>query len=880
MTSYRIAFVNPYATAAEVQAFESLQRAAEAQGITLEHRKPKDLREDDAYDFVIPVAFTPKTTSHPSLLSCHSPRAVYVDSEEMFGAIASHEGYLTISDNLQTFFGSLCAGWGKALTGTGYYYNCPQRTEITTDIAGLANSGDLALCYFGINWDMRAEPLFRALSQKPYMRVYGPADSWRTVRPETYKGQLPFDGSSVQNEYARFGVGLICLGYEHLMDDIISNRVFEISSVGAASISPDTPWMRRNFGDSVLYYDPFSSIEVIVEQIDAAFRAIQADPIAAAERAAKARSIFEERFHAGAMLQGAVEHFERWKAASAPPPAVAQAKIDVIVRGRGEGFAETLASIRRQRAGRLRVLVIGDAFESDPDIESFPDLPSALAAVTAPAFAILTAGERLLSHHFERLLPPVIFGGAAMAYADALAPDAADAGELKICAQGPAGGAVSEVLRRLPLACLLMSRPMADGLLGWRGLVEADDHAVVARLLAGGRAEHRPSPTCILPVAPPPPPEDLERRLALGIEAAPFLAALRLNAPERRPSLLRPIADAVGDIGEAKLDAIAPQRVFEGGMIGSDVSDRTELVHVDIPLAANRLTAITPWTQGEAGVIRFLPAAAFDIALRVDIGDYVLPGCRPSVVFGLEGAEDTLFLGLLDAQGEIVARTITPKSRKPLKVWVTSLFGEPPVEAIVQAWKRAPSEPVGLVSVTLAYKLAELAAACGRPDLTRAEALLLLTDRARTEVVGAPLEGHPLVPIDLHDSRSSFRKLLEPGSEGEGRERVVGTGEIPWDYFGQIFVPRTEQATAVKLELERVREPFSAFLTNTAFDQVVSPVLKLRADKDATTVWLPLPAEADDLYLVLQAQEAPQNGEVTLRRLSLAVDGTQAPPPL
>ena len=257
MPTYRIAFVNPYVTAAEVQAFSSLRAAAEAMGITLEHRKPKDLREDDTYDFLIPVAFTPKITSHPSLLSCHSPRSVYVDSEAMFGAIASHDGYLTISENLKTFFGGLSSAYGKPLTTVGDYYNCPQTTDLQTNIAALSAADGLGLCYFGINWDMRAEPLFRVLSQQPYMRIYGPADSWRTVRPQAYKGQLPFDGSSVQAEYARFGVGLVCLGYEHLMDDIISNRVFEISSVGAVSISPDTPWMRKHFGESVFYYDPF-----------------------------------------------------------------------------------------------------------------------------------------------------------------------------------------------------------------------------------------------------------------------------------------------------------------------------------------------------------------------------------------------------------------------------------------------------------------------------------------------------------------------------------------------------------------------------------------------------------------------------------------------
>lgn len=865
LPSYRIAFVNPYVTAAEVQAFSSLRSAAEALGITLEHRKPNDICEDDAYDFLIPVAFTPKTTSHPSLLSCHSPRSVYVDSEEMFGAIASHDGYLSISDNLKSFFSHLSSAFGKPLTAVGDYYNSPQATEIETDVAALNAAGELGLCYFGINWDMRAEPLFRLLSQQPYMRIYGPAGSWRTVRPEAYKGQLPFDGSSVQKEYARFGVGLVCLGYEHLMDDIISNRVFEISSVGAVSISPETPWMRKNFGESVFYYDPFAPIETIVSQIDAAFQAIRAYPAEAQRCAGAARAIFEERFHAAVMLRGAVEHFERWKAAVMISPALAEAPIDVIVRTGGEGLGETLASLGRQRAGRIRVLLVGSDGSRAP--ERFDDLASALAAVRAPAFAIISAGERLLSHHFERLLPPVLSGAARLTYADALAPGAPGAEDLAVCVQGPAGGAVSEVLRRLSLACLLFDGAAACDLVAWPGLRGADDRLIAARVLSSGRAEHRPGPTCILPAAPASGADDLETRLALALQTGPLLAALRANAPEEQPSLLKPIADAVTDIGEAKLDFIAADRVFEGGMIGRDVSERAELVHVEVPLTAHRLSAITPWEKGDDGIVRFRPAAPFDIALRVDIGDYILPGCRPSIVFGLEGAEDTLFLGMVDAAGEIVARTITPKSRKPSKVWVNSLFGDPPVEAIIQAWKRAPSELVGLTSLTLAYRVEEVAAALDRPDLSRDEALAMLVERAETEVVGKPILGVAQMPIDLHHARSVLRNPVE----GDAESRGLRTGVVAWDYVAQIFVPKVEGVAALRLELGGVRETTSVFLTDTAFETVLSPVLQLRAGKAATTVWLPLPNGPQDLYLVLQTSDAPRNSEIVVKTLSAVV---------
>ena len=519
------------------------------------------------------------------------------------------------------------------------------------------------------------------------------------------------------------------------------------------------------------------------------------------------------------------------------------------------------------------MLLVGPSSGDDAvlPVDRFADLPTALRAIRAPAFAILRAGERLLSHHFERLAPSVLSGAASVVYADALAPSPIDSGDLSICAQGPAGGSLSEIMQRLPLSCLLLAREAASALASWPGLSSADDGLIATRLLAGGRAEHRPGPTCILTLAPALQAMDLEGDLALALDTAPYLAALRANAPEQRPSLLTTIADAVTEIGEAKLDAIAAERVFEGGMIGRDVSGRVDLVHVDVPLTAHRLAAITPWTKGEDGAVRFRPAAAFDIALRVDIGDYILPGCRPSIVFALESAEDTLFLGMVDGAGEIVARTITPKSRKPLKVWVNSLFGEPPVEAIVQAWKRAPTEPLGLTGLTLVYRVEEVAAALNRPSLTRDEALAMLIERAETEVVGQPLATPTLAAIDLHHPRSLFRNPVAGAGAGEAQGRALRTGTVSWDYFAQIFTPKAEGAAALKLELGSISEPTSAFLTNTAFDAVLSPVLQLRAGKAATTVWLPLPPEPQDLYLVLQAAEAPQNSQIAVRALSAAV---------
>ena len=109
----------------------------------------------------------------------------------------------------------------------------------------MAASGKLRITYFGTNWDKGREKLINLLSQYDGVQIYGPRHSWPGVDPRSYGGALPFDGNSVQAKYAENGIGLCLLSDMHLKDDVISNRVFEIASVGAIAICPDMPWLHR-----------------------------------------------------------------------------------------------------------------------------------------------------------------------------------------------------------------------------------------------------------------------------------------------------------------------------------------------------------------------------------------------------------------------------------------------------------------------------------------------------------------------------------------------------------------------------------------------------------------------------------------------------------
>ncbi len=361
-TSYRIGYMNPWRDKAENQAFQSLREGARRIGHEFIHVTTSEEVLAAKLDFVIAVASTqPKLTEVPTFGAIHEPRVRFWEKTEYFQNLLTYDGYMTIADSLRGFLNAFCAGAGKP-QHVGFYYNTPQRQEISADIEALAAAGKLGLCYFGTNWDPRSRPLFRALVANDYMRVYGPEDSWAYLQGEGYYGSPVFDGSAVQKEYAAHGVGLALLSVGHALDDVISNRIFEISSVGAAAICPDIPWIRKYFGDNVYYFNPNGTIYEILSDIDTAMKAIAADPKDAAARARRARAVFEETFCAEVMVANAVQYFEEWKQKGGRrKPAAESPLIDVIVRIGGRPVDVILRAIRSleaQTAGRFRVVFI------------------------------------------------------------------------------------------------------------------------------------------------------------------------------------------------------------------------------------------------------------------------------------------------------------------------------------------------------------------------------------------------------------------------------------------------------------------------------------------------------------------------------------------
>jgi len=251
----KIGFLNPWQDAAENQCFQSLAIAAARIGHELVHCANSMEVAAHAPSFVLACSsIQPKLNDTPHYAVIHAHRDLYLTERSHYDNILTCDGYLTISDSLARFIRDLTFGAGRPQEAGFYFITC-QRLDIRTDLPTLIASSRLKITYCGTNWDTDRAVLVALLSRHEGVEVFGPEHSWTGLDRKAYGGRLPFDGVSVQKKYAENGIGLCLLSDEHYRDDIISNRVFEVASVGAIAICPDIPWLRRNFGDYLYYID-------------------------------------------------------------------------------------------------------------------------------------------------------------------------------------------------------------------------------------------------------------------------------------------------------------------------------------------------------------------------------------------------------------------------------------------------------------------------------------------------------------------------------------------------------------------------------------------------------------------------------------------------
>ena len=178
------------------------------------------------------------------------------------------------------------------------------------------------LFYCGINWEKmvgttpRHEGLFHQLDQLDNVEFYGPHGNWQGY--QSYKGSIPFDGFSLVEKAHRCGVVLALSSDFHYRAGAASSRVYEGCAAGAVIISDANRFIKRHFGDSILYVDfdkdhPDRMFRQIKKHLDW----IRNNREAAQKLAQKAQEIFLEKFTLEKQLTDIIDNHENRKKAVA-----------------------------------------------------------------------------------------------------------------------------------------------------------------------------------------------------------------------------------------------------------------------------------------------------------------------------------------------------------------------------------------------------------------------------------------------------------------------------------------------------------------------------------------------------------------------------------
>ena len=159
---------------------------------------------------------------------------------------------------------------------------------------------DRRLHYCGMNWERltskkgRHSDLLKFLDDKGVIDIYGP-EKFQGVRPwagyQGYKGEVPFDGSSMIQKISQSGIALVLSSEAHLKAGMMSNRLFEAMAAGVPIICDGNIKAKDIIGDNGYYIDP-SNPEDIIDTINH----INSNPEDAISKSRECQQIFLNQY--------------------------------------------------------------------------------------------------------------------------------------------------------------------------------------------------------------------------------------------------------------------------------------------------------------------------------------------------------------------------------------------------------------------------------------------------------------------------------------------------------------------------------------------------------------------------------------------------------
>ncbi|MBE9099472.1 glycosyltransferase family protein [Vacuolonema iberomarrocanum] len=375
--------------------------AARLDWVAVECRNPQEIRAMQPDCVLALHNNAPKATEFPTYGCMWNPPIFFEGVEAAIANILSYDGYLVSSSAIACWLHRLLSNTPKPFLQAPFYTSSP-RSEFRAP-----NLEEPQLFYCGSNWDgQRFQDLFQRLDARPYMAVYGNPKGWGYLKT-SYRGALPFDGTSVLETLHQRGVGLCLHRPEHRDAAIPTMRIFEIVASGAIALCSDHPFIYKAFGDSVLYIDAEATAEVQVQQIDAHMDWIRNHPEAAIALAQQAHNHFTEHYALEILLKNIAtlhqtaltkKHF----VSSGHLQIEVELPVQMVLLGghhSAEAIGRSLQSLSQQTYPNLSVLLVQTEQESEQP--EWHDADVSLTHLTIPADAPISTAlwEGLATTH-------------------------------------------------------------------------------------------------------------------------------------------------------------------------------------------------------------------------------------------------------------------------------------------------------------------------------------------------------------------------------------------------------------------------------------------------------------------------------------------------
>lgn len=225
------------------------------------------------------------------------------------------------------------------------------------------------LFYIGINVEramqsMRYGTLLKKLDETGQLDIYGPKcvygmpNLWAGF--SSYKGEVPFDSSSIITKIHAAGICLALNSPMHNDANAVTSRIYEGAAAGALLISDDNTFVRRHFGDSVFYLAPELPEE------EASFKILQIlewanhYPEKAYEMAQKSQRAFLMKLSLDDMVAGFLESVRQSKIQALDVSRQAEV-IDVICFVQEpQDFSRIMQQLEHQYFQKLHIIVAAD----------------------------------------------------------------------------------------------------------------------------------------------------------------------------------------------------------------------------------------------------------------------------------------------------------------------------------------------------------------------------------------------------------------------------------------------------------------------------------------------------------------------------------------